>query len=288
MPKTICPTKDSFENIAEPSHQMDLSSHGIRSNVTSPNTQSAPETHIVLHVLDSTESLQDSTKKQTATELVKEMTPELPVSLEENRHKKLDETSELDRTFATISSTHQSMQDDVQRQILEQALLLTSRYFQLQLLDWKRDLFPFNVLQTYIDLATTNSAANATGGFHAHQDDLMLYVVSSWLGNEFLRLKTCVQDQVTKFKQEHIHCINSLPNPKLLVQELFPACMAELLERWMGAQTEKIHQEHSYTKNSVHQLNQYPIIQLILELANDTLISGMSHAIYTQMVHTSR
>lgn len=283
MPKTICATKDSFENIAKPSHQ---SSHGNTSNVTSTNTQSAPETHIVLHVLDSTES-QDSTKKQKATELVNEMTPELPVSSEENGHK-LDETSELGRTFATISSTHQSMQDDVQRQILEQALLLTSRYFQLQLLDWKRDLFPFNVLQTYIDLATTNSAANATGGFRAHQDDLMLYVVSSWLGNEFLRLKSCVQDQVTKFKQDHIHCINSLPNPKLLVQELFPACMAELLERWMGAQTEKIHQEHSYTKNSVHQLNQYPIIQLILELANDTLISGMSHAIYTQMVHTSR
>lgn len=281
MPKTICATGDSFENIGKPSnHQMNLSSCGNSGATSSSNSiqSAASETHVILHMLDSIEAIEDSTTKQT--ELATDVTPESLFSSGGNEHK-MDETSELGRTLATISSTHQSLHDDAQRQILEQALLLTCRYFQL--LDCTRDLFPFNLLQTYIDLVT----ANTTGGFHAHQGDLMLYVVSSWLGNEFLRLKTCVQDQVTKFKLEHIQCINSLPSPKLLVNELFPACMAELLERWMGAQTKKIQQEHNYMKHSVHQLNQYPIIQLILELANDTLISGMSHAVYAQMMQTS-
>lgn len=247
------------------------------------DVRSTRETHIIFHMSDAPEPQTELPIEASRTE---NNSPTEDVLLADQQQ--LNELNKIDAILNSIASTIETVVDDDQRQGLLNALHITCRYFESQMPHGPDSFFPFNILETYIRIASPNgSIACEVDAFAANRHDVMLYVISSWLGKEFLRMKGHVQDEIAAFKQQYIHQLDQLPKPKAIVQELFPACMVELLERWLGVGNEQISREHSYCKNSVQnggrRMHLYPIIQLVLEFVNETLILGTSHALYTQL-----
>lgn len=99
----------------------------------------------------------------------------------------------------------------------------------------------------------------------------ILVSISKYLGEEFNKLQPGIGERVTEFKKKHITSIDNLPPSSVLVKELFPECMRVLLSSWMG-------NENRQNVNS--------IIQVILELANTSLVSGVAHVLYSRLIRT--
>ena len=123
-----------------------------------------------------------------------------------------------------------------------------------------------------------------------------------WLGEEFHRFEATISGRVTEFKVKHINNISDLPPAAKVVDELFPPCMVALASAWIGLtdiQTaEATQMDHSYdlvrggsasssTSLLRHNRNLYPVIQLVLELLNNSLVSGMAHVVYCKLRHAS-
>lgn len=100
----------------------------------------------------------------------------------------------------------------------------------------------------------------------------VLVAVSKYLGDEFNRLQPEISERVTEFKKRHITSIDNLPPSSVLVKELFPECMQVLLLSWMGS------------SDDGQDLNS--IIQVILELVNMSLVSGVAHVLYSRLIQT--
>ena len=99
----------------------------------------------------------------------------------------------------------------------------------------------------------------------------ILVSLSKYLGDEFNKLQPGISERVTEFKKKHITSIDNLPPSSLLVKELFPECMRVLLLSWMG-------NENRQDVNS--------IIQVLLELVNTNLVSGVAHVLYSRLIRT--
>ena len=99
----------------------------------------------------------------------------------------------------------------------------------------------------------------------------ILVSISKYLGNELNKLQPGIGARVTEFKKKHISSIDNLPPSSVLVKELFPECMRVLLSSWMG-------NENRQDMNS--------IIQVILELVNTSLVSGVAHVLYSRLIRT--
>lgn len=99
----------------------------------------------------------------------------------------------------------------------------------------------------------------------------ILLSLSKYLGNEFNKLQPGIGERVTEFKKKHITSIDNLPPSSLLVKELFPECMRVLLLSWMG-------NKNRQDVNS--------IIQVILELVNASLVSGVAHVLFSRLIRT--
>lgn len=99
----------------------------------------------------------------------------------------------------------------------------------------------------------------------------ILVSISKYLGDEFNKLQPGIDERVTEFKKKHITSIDNLPPSSVLVKELFPECMGVLLSSWMG-------NENRQDTNS--------IIQVILELVNTSLVSGVAHVLYSRLIRT--
>jgi len=99
----------------------------------------------------------------------------------------------------------------------------------------------------------------------------ILVSISKYLGDEFNKLQPGIGERVTDFKKKHITSIDNLPPSSVLVKELFPECMMVLLSSWMG-------NEDRQDLNS--------IIQVILELVNTSLVSGVAHVLYSRLIRT--
>ena len=99
----------------------------------------------------------------------------------------------------------------------------------------------------------------------------ILMTISKCLGNEFNKLQVEIGERVTEFKKKHITSIDNLPPASELVKELFPDCMRVLLLHWIG--------NHD-------QQNINSIIQVILELVNTSLVSGVAHVLYSRLIRT--
>lgn len=99
-----------------------------------------------------------------------------------------------------------------------------------------------------------------------------LVAVSKCLGDEFNKLQPEIGERVTEFKKKHITSIDNLPPASALVKELFPECMRVLLLSWMGSS------ENGQDMSS--------IMQVILELANTSLVSGVAHVLYSRLIRT--
>lgn len=99
----------------------------------------------------------------------------------------------------------------------------------------------------------------------------ILLAISKCLGEEFHKLRPEINDRVTEFKKKHITSIDNLPPSSTLVKELFPECMRVLLLSWMESENRQ---------------NTDSIIQVILELVNTSLVSGVAHVLYSRLIRT--
>ena len=99
----------------------------------------------------------------------------------------------------------------------------------------------------------------------------ILSAISKILGDELYKFQFEINERVTEFKKRHITSINNLPSSSELVKELFPDCMRLLLLHWMGNKDGE---------------NVNSIIQVILELVNASLVSGVAHVLYSRLIRT--
>ena len=143
---------------------------------------------------------------------------------------------------------------------------------------------------------------------------MWLRLISDWLGAEFARLRTTVNQRVEVFKADNIDRISDLPSPRTVVRRLFPHSMILLMQRWMdsgdcsddllkfraGQRIVDLSQpgaclgtselwshrdlDHSYVADDSPESKLFSFIQLILEFANGCLVSGISHVLYPRLL----
>jgi len=122
---------------------------------------------------------------------------------------------------------------------------------------------------------------------NSEMSDHILNSTSTWVGRQFGKLNSQVQEKVTKFKEANIESIQNLPDSRTMCESLFPLCMRRLFEEWLGVShlTESVSEETPQTKKSKPQPPDiYPFIQLILEFANNSLLSGVAHVVFTRLL----
>jgi len=142
-----------------------------------------------------------------------------------------------------------------------------------------------------------------------------LRLVCDWLGGEFARLRTTINQHVDVFKADHIDRISDLPSARTVVRRLFPHCMIMLMLHWMGStastagsvpqftdlQADDCSQpegssirtseawsrselDHNYVADDCQESTLFSFIQLILEFANGCLVSGIAHVLYPRLL----
>lgn len=126
-----------------------------------------------------------------------------------------------------------------------------------------------------------------------------LNFVSKWVGTELHKFEDKISKDVAKFMQSHIKCIDNLPPPEEIIDEIFPLCMKELIFHWMNPQNiescdkpcNSEFEDHMYSQEqkrlkSCSNKPDFHVIQLILEFANNSLISGVAHVVYSRIKST--
>ncbi|KAL3856466.1 hypothetical protein ACJMK2_011220 [Sinanodonta woodiana] len=154
------------------------------------------------------------------------------------------------------------------------------------------------------DIAETPSDKQDTFGME-RQKFLLLQIISDWLGKEFHSLEKEIAKRVDLFKKENINAIDNLPPSQVIIDTLFPSFMKQLIINWLGI-SEKSDQDntdlfcfeydHDYSPkikkprasvtSSVTGESQspfYPLVQLILEFASNSLVSGVAHVVYSRL-----
>ncbi|XP_062581086.1 uncharacterized protein LOC134242898 [Saccostrea cucullata] len=127
-----------------------------------------------------------------------------------------------------------------------------------------------------------------------------LTVLGTWLGNEFHNCSRMISNREDNFKHEHISCIDNLPPSSDIVNHIFPVFMTAFNLHWQGFSTPvneysvpSLALKHNYTCTGKKQMMEeeqtgpiYPLIQLILEFANNSLISGVAHVVFSKIKYT--
>jgi len=136
-----------------------------------------------------------------------------------------------------------------------------------------------------------------------------LRLICDWLGGEFARLRTTINQHVEMFKADNIDRISDLPSARTTVHRLFPHCMILLMLRWMDSQPTSSDRQtvdvshcedashrsiseawghteldHSYVADDCQDSKLFSFIQLILEFANGCLVSGIAHVLYPRLL----
>ncbi|CAB4019370.1 Hypothetical predicted protein [Paramuricea clavata] len=117
-----------------------------------------------------------------------------------------------------------------------------------------------------------------------YQEAVMLEI-AQWLGTEFLKYQPDINERVTLFKQRNMSSIRNLPSAENLVNEVFPLSMLVFLCSWLQVPLSHIENDAD-TEKSDGRSNLFPVIQLILELANESLVSGVAHVLFSQLVQS--
>ncbi|EDO39322.1 predicted protein [Nematostella vectensis] len=133
----------------------------------------------------------------------------------------------------------------------------------------------FQELNSY--LCKYQSDCSESNDLNAKQK--LLCKLCKLIGREFNNAKPDIEAKVTQFKAKHILTIHSLPCAEEVVEELFPLYMRDLMWVWMGGE-----EQAARTPNS----SLYPLMQLILEFANQTLVSGVAHVLYSRLLRSDR
>lgn len=117
---------------------------------------------------------------------------------------------------------------------------------------------------------------------------LLLMSTSQWLAKSFSELHSQVKTLTNKFKSENIQSVDDLPPAKDVCLALFPRAMVILFEEWLTVTHGDSNADHTAAKKRRQtgewEVSVYPFIQLILEFANNTLISGVAHVLFTRLI----
>ncbi len=179
---------------------------------------------------------------------------------------------------------------------------LQYKYCSCESLDPSHGLGLANILENYTkslgDMHPTHP--EESGDFDmTSQDNKLLCCVAGWLGDSFGKMSHQIASNVEHFKMRHIKCIDNLPPAKDILDGVFPKCMVMLFNCWLNAANSLCPADHSYSVakklrlSSSHNLSKdstgsvnYPLIQLLLEFANNTLISGVAHVVYSRVMQS--
>ena len=209
----------------------------------------------------------------------------------------------LELLMSRMSTVLESQQE------LLQKLIVLMEFFRHEFLmtdpSGETAAFPYVVLEQYT-LLIKNHAVQTL--FENSFDipcrrNAVLCLLSEWLGQQLCSLSDALHCKVEDFKQRNINCIENLPCPRTLVDLVFPRCMQVLLVHWLGQgeeeETEGLHgaSDHSYSTLAVKRpdvatpvctpsSDKFPFIQFILEFANNALISGVAHVVYSRLVNS--
>ena len=165
-----------------------------------------------------------------------------------------------------------------------------------------------------ISRSVLQQTAHPTDEDKGHSVNRVLGAVAEWLGTKFNAEVSAISERVEEFKLKNIDQITNLPQPEALVHNLFPKPMVDFVMSWMGSKDVQEFATVSAGKASTSNVNAcsrvgvnseivmqntcigtddvrdssaatcFPLVQFILELANQTLISGMAHVIYPRLV----
>ncbi|VDI09143.1 Hypothetical predicted protein [Mytilus galloprovincialis] len=119
--------------------------------------------------------------------------------------------------------------------------------------------------------------------------DRFLNFICKYVGKELNKFDAQISDNVVIFKENHIKCIDNLPPPEKIIDDIFPLCMKELIYHWMNSQKEFDNldmytpQQKRLRASSSWNTPDFQIIQLILEFVNNALISGVAHVVYSRI-----
>ncbi|XP_076105913.1 uncharacterized protein LOC143074253 [Mytilus galloprovincialis] len=119
--------------------------------------------------------------------------------------------------------------------------------------------------------------------------DKFLNFICKYVGKELNKFDAQISDKVVMFKENHIKCIDNLPPPEEIIDDIFPLCMKELIYHWMNSQKEFDNldmytpQQKRLRASSSGNTPDFQIIQLILEFVNNALISGVAHVVYSRI-----
>ncbi|XP_070572128.1 uncharacterized protein [Ptychodera flava] len=213
-------------------------------------------------------------------------------------NKLLEEVSELLTKSSSSNASHPATAA-ILKSIVE------IRKIESRLLNGVMDFehFPWKLIRDYEQGLVTFSE-NLPHDFTVDMvHNLSLDVVCAWLGGKFKKMTTSISNNVDKFKADHISCIDNLPPAEQLIDALFPRSMKILFATWIGIKDNESQQPgdlsgnvadrasaSSKTKTPQQQsqprqrFSRYPLVQLILEFANQTLISGTAHVLYSRLI----
>ncbi|KAL5015677.1 hypothetical protein ScPMuIL_005266 [Solemya velum] len=155
--------------------------------------------------------------------------------------------------------------------------------------------FPIQLLEKYLKTVEGILSENHFG--IPCRRETALCIISDWLGKQFHRMEPAISAKVDQFKEDHIACIDNLPPPESIIKTLFPVCMTQLISNWIGQKIENGFvdvSDHDYGPpqkrirgTGSQEGSLYPVIQLLLEFANNTLVSGVAHVVYSRLRHSS-
>ena len=188
---------------------------------------------------------------------------------------------------------------DTRRAAEDEGMSILKHLVQLLLnghLDKQCNFFLSKVLEEYHSSLKDTEPGKSYTEEISHHYNILLCVVSQLIGKQFRNFRMSISRNVDTFKMEHINQIDNLPSAEQLVTMLFPQCMRIFMVAWMGTNDiidestppRKRRKLQDKTQDTdLQPPNVFPFIQLILEFANNVLISGVAHVLYSRLLHSS-
>ena len=202
-----------------------------------------------------------------------------------------------DNIIDCMDSSRENLREDEKSKLDKLQTLL--QYYKLDILcdEDDNDCFLFDLIKSYVEKIKDCSQTRMDGQHFnlSRKLNIALCLIAENVGKQFFSLQTVISEKVSEFKKQHISSIDSLPPSEEVVNALFPECMINLLLNWMIPK--------GHRQNIVYDLDKqankrqrtdadspqdiYPFVLLILEFANNSLISGVAHVLYTRLLHSS-
>ena len=140
-----------------------------------------------------------------------------------------------------------------------------------------RTIFPIHLMRSYLEMKQKESIEGENQCEFQFQQELVLHVISGWLGEEMHSFQPRIELNVDLFKKNYLSSINNLPNPEDIINELYPSAMCNLLYNWIGVENEQGFDDDSAFSTSDSKLFGSSLTLFLLELLNKSPITGLGH-----------